>query len=59
MPDNTAIRSFQVTFPDTDVAELRRRIKMTRWPDHELGLGSGGTVESTPIGSTSDFGNTR
>src|SRR4029453_18834993 len=25
MPDNTAIRSFQVSFPETDVTELRRR----------------------------------
>ncbi len=36
MPDNTAIRSFQVNFPETDVTELRRRIKMTRWPVREL-----------------------
>src|SRR5215510_8926394 len=36
MPDNAAIRSFQVSFPETDVTELRRRIKMTRWPEHEL-----------------------
>src|SRR5262245_7499416 len=36
MPDNTTIRSFQVSFPDTDVTELRRRVKMTRWPEHEL-----------------------
>src|SRR5215475_6856865 len=36
MPDNTAIRSFQVSFPEADVSELRRRIKMTRWPEHEL-----------------------
>src|SRR5262245_60823548 len=36
MPDNTAIRLFQVSFPETDVIELRRRINMTRWPEHEL-----------------------
>ena len=36
MPDNTAIRPFQVSFPEADVSELRRRIKMTRWPQHEL-----------------------
>src|SRR5262249_58766230 len=36
MPDHTAIRSFQVRFPETDVTELRRRIQMTRWPEHEL-----------------------
>src|SRR5262245_35828400 len=36
MADNPAIRSFRVSFPETDVTELRRRIKTTRWPDHEL-----------------------
>src|SRR5262249_572097 len=36
MPDNPAIRSFQVSFPQADVTELRRRIKLTRWPEHEL-----------------------
>src|SRR6516165_9948893 len=36
MPDNTAIRPFQVSFPEADISELRRRIKMTRWPQHEL-----------------------
>src|SRR5262245_28772848 len=40
MPDNTAIRSFQVSFPEADVAELRRRIKMTRWPERELVSGA-------------------
>jgi hypothetical protein len=36
MPDTTAICSFQVGFPETDLTELRRRIRLTRWPDHEL-----------------------
>ena len=30
-----AIRSFQIKLPDADLAELRRRIKATRWPDRE------------------------
>jgi pimeloyl-ACP methyl ester carboxylesterase len=30
------IRPFRVGFPDTDLAELRRRIKATRWPTQEL-----------------------
>src|SRR6516164_3612443 len=30
-----AIRSFQINVPDADLAELRRRIKATRWPDRE------------------------
>src|SRR5215471_15519692 len=29
------IRPFRVSFPDTDIAELRRRVKATRWPDRE------------------------
>jgi pimeloyl-ACP methyl ester carboxylesterase len=29
------IRPFQVSFSDTEVAELRRRVKTTRWPEHE------------------------
>jgi pimeloyl-ACP methyl ester carboxylesterase len=35
MSDNTAIRPFHVEFPETDLTELRRRVKLTRWPDHE------------------------
>ena len=31
----TAIRPFHVSFPDTELADLRRRIKATRWPDKE------------------------
>jgi len=29
------IRPFHVSFPDTELAELRRRVKATRWPDRE------------------------
>ena len=36
MADNTSIRPFQVNFPEADVTDLRRRIKMTRWPEREL-----------------------
>jgi hypothetical protein len=31
----TAIRPFQVGFPDEDLVELRRRIDATRWPERE------------------------
>ena len=34
--DKTVIRPFQVNFPDSELAELKRRINATRWPDHEL-----------------------
>jgi hypothetical protein len=33
--DNTAIRPFQVGFPDAELTELRRRINATRWPERE------------------------
>src|SRR5579872_6932609 len=33
--DNAAIRPFRVNFPDSELAELRRRISATRWPDRE------------------------
>jgi hypothetical protein len=31
----TAIRAFQVSVPDEDLVELRRRIEATRWPERE------------------------
>ena len=33
--DRTAIRSFQVGFPEAELAELRRRVNATRWPERE------------------------
>jgi pimeloyl-ACP methyl ester carboxylesterase len=33
--DNTAVRPFQVGFPEAELAELRRRINATRWPERE------------------------
>jgi len=32
---DTAIRPFPVSFPETEVAELRRRVNATRWPERE------------------------
>ncbi len=34
-PDDAAIRSFQVSFPKSELTALRQRIKQTRWPDRE------------------------
>ena len=34
-PDKTSIRPFQVSFPDAELADLRRRINATRWPEKE------------------------
>jgi Epoxide hydrolase N terminus len=33
--DGSALRPFQVGFPPSELAELRRRIEATRWPEHE------------------------
>src|SRR6476646_2241546 len=33
---DTAIRPFNVKVPDGDLAELRRRIVATKWPESEL-----------------------
>ncbi|QJR11291.1 hypothetical protein DSM104443_02364 [Usitatibacter rugosus] len=33
--DRTAIRPFHVTFPESDLVDLRRRILATRWPEKE------------------------
>jgi len=39
--DRTAIRPFPVNVPETELAELRRRIKATRWPDRETDASQG------------------
>jgi pimeloyl-ACP methyl ester carboxylesterase len=33
--DKTAIRPFKVNIPEADLADLKRRIKATRWPERE------------------------
>jgi len=35
MSGDTQIRPFQVEFPDAELADLRRRINATRWPERE------------------------
>jgi Epoxide hydrolase N terminus len=35
MADNTAIRRFHFGASNSDLADLRQRIKATRWPDRE------------------------
>ena len=34
--ENTAIRPFQIDFPEAELDELRRRVNATRWPEREL-----------------------
>jgi hypothetical protein len=33
--DKTAVRPFLVSIPEAELAEMRRRIKATRWPERE------------------------
>ncbi|MEP9373547.1 epoxide hydrolase family protein [Mesorhizobium sp. KR1-2] len=33
--DNNVVRPFQISFPDEDLADLRRRVQATKWPDRE------------------------
>jgi hypothetical protein len=33
--DPTAIRPFEVSFPEAELSELRRRVLATRWPERE------------------------
>jgi len=35
--DKNAIRPFHVNVPETELTELRRRIKATKWPERENG----------------------
>jgi Epoxide hydrolase N terminus len=35
MPTGETIRPFRVEFPEEAVADLRRRVAATRWPDQE------------------------
>jgi len=34
--DKSAIRPFQVNFPEAELIDLRRRVNATRWPEREL-----------------------
>jgi pimeloyl-ACP methyl ester carboxylesterase len=33
--DSTAVRPFQIGFPEAELTELRRRVNATRWPERE------------------------
>jgi pimeloyl-ACP methyl ester carboxylesterase len=45
--DTTALRSFEVSFPRSDLAELRRRVEATRWPERET---VGDDSQGVPLG---------
>lgn len=42
----TAVRPFEVGFSDAEIADLRRRVIATRWPERETVTGDG---EGVPL----------
>jgi pimeloyl-ACP methyl ester carboxylesterase len=47
--DKTAIRPFRVNVPEAELAELRRRIKATRWPEKETVADTSQGVPLAPL----------
>jgi pimeloyl-ACP methyl ester carboxylesterase len=47
--DRAAIRPFQVTVPEADLVELRRRINATRWPERETVTDASQGVQLAPL----------
>src|SRR4051812_31060577 len=48
----TAIRPFRVNVPEAELAELRRRVKATRWPEKET---VADTSQGVPLASLQDL----
>ena len=44
-----AVRPFRMRFPDADLAELRRRVQATRWPERETVADASQGVQLTTI----------
>jgi pimeloyl-ACP methyl ester carboxylesterase len=53
--DKKSIRPFRVNFPEEELAELRRRIKATRWPDRELVKDSTQGVQLATMQKLADY----
>ena len=45
---DTAIRPFRVKVPDAELADLKRRLAATRWPDKETVAGYGNDSKQSP-----------
>lgn len=57
--DNAAIRPFKFRASDADLAELKRRIKATRWPDPELVPDASQGVKSATMHKLADYWETK
>ena len=54
--DKIAIRPFYVKVPETEITELRRRIKATKWPERELVTGASQGVQHATMQKLAHFG---
>ena len=45
----TAVRPFQVSIPDDQITDMRRRVAATRWPPKELGEGASQGVQRATV----------
>ena len=53
--DKTAIRPFDFNFPDSDLADLRKRIEATRWPEKETVTDDSQGVQLATIQKLADY----
>jgi hypothetical protein len=55
MTDNTAIRPFQVSFPEAELTDLRRRVNATKWPERETVTDATQGVQLATIQKLADY----
>jgi hypothetical protein len=53
--DKKAIRPFDVNVPDADLADLRRRINATKWPEREPVADASQGVQLTTMQKLADY----
>ena len=53
--DKTAVRPFQVNVPEADLAELRRRISATKWPERETVADASQGVQLATMRKLADY----
>src|SRR3979490_2763276 len=56
--DKDAIRPFQANFPETELAELRRRINATKWPERETVTAATQGVQLPTLQTPARYGGT-
>src|SRR5580692_3860095 len=54
-PVTNAIQPFLVEFPDQDLADLRRRVATTRWPERETVMDDSQGVRLTTVRQLAEY----